>query len=481
MKNKKVNSANIKRRLNDEIKEDNPFSGIVLKEKKEEPKPVRKVQPKKPSEIVQGYNPNASFADILFSYEHTGNPFSMPKSQKKKIAEKKSDFGSILAQWEGTDSRNIKKSKDQKKSGYKPTKSFEAILSEYEGTPIKKEEKKSQGQKKKEAKANSASSQTYERKSKAYAPSQDFGSILSSFEHKDEKKAHPETENRNQAKEEIREKPLSESLFKEDSEWTRDPSAAWSVLGGNDSFVRPIKEEAKSEAVKESQKASKLSSYEPKKDFSEILSAFDERASRKKNEPVIPITEVNEMTEKIETSSLFLNESEDEKRAPGAAWSIFGRNESFKREEIHADAALPEIPKTEHYKPSVEFSKILDSYEEVKTFDDIMKEKGEQNKAKAPLTISKLRMMKPQATLDLHQLTQSEAETAIRDFLSECTENGIRKISIITGKGLHSEDGIGILRAVADRILDESGLVSEKKSAPQNAGGSGALWIILKA
>ena len=482
MKNKKVNSANIKRHLNDEIKDESPFSGIVLKEKKEEKKkPLPKSQPKKPSEIVQGYNPNASFADILFSYEHTGNPFSMPKSQKKKIQNQKSDFGSILAKWEGTDSKNIKKSKDQKKSEYKPTKSFEAILSEYEGAPIKKEDKKPSIQKRTEAKAVSPQS-GYERKSKAYAPSQDFGSILSSFEHRGDKKEPLEIK-KDVRDEKINEKPLSESLFKESSEWKRDPSAAWSVLGGNDSFVRPQKEDKKEEPPKEESEAEspRHSSYEPKKDFSEILSAFDERASRKKREEAPSLPNDSKMIEEVESSSLFLSEREDEKRAPGAAWSIFGGNESFRREDAPVDSALPEIPMTEHYKPSVEFSKILDSYEEVKTFDDIMREKGEQNKAKAPLTISKLRMMKPQATLDLHQLTQSEAETAIRDFLAECTENGIRKIAIITGKGLHSEDGVGILKAVADRVLDESGLVSEKKSAPQNAGGSGALWIILKA
>lgn len=89
--------------------------------------------------------------------------------------------------------------------------------------------------------------------------------------------------------------------------------------------------------------------------------------------------------------------------------------------------------------------------------------------------------MRPQATLDLHQMTKDEANSAVAEFLKECRENGIRKISIITGKGLHSEDGVGVLRSVAERVLDESGLVSEKKSAPLNAGGSGALWIILKA
>ena len=69
----------------------------------------------------------------------------------------------------------------------------------------------------------------------------------------------------------------------------------------------------------------------------------------------------------------------------------------------------------------------------------------------------------------------------MKAFLAECRDNGLRKISIITGKGLHSEDGVGVLRDAVIRVLDESGAVSEKFSAPQSAGGSGALWIILKA
>ncbi|MBO8436884.1 MAG: Smr/MutS family protein, partial [Spirochaetes bacterium] len=94
---------------------------------------------------------------------------------------------------------------------------------------------------------------------------------------------------------------------------------------------------------------------------------------------------------------------------------------------------------------------------------------------------SKLRTMMPQSTLDLHGYTVAEAESCVKSFLDECRENGLRKISIITGKGLHSEDGIGVLRDAVIHVLDESGIVSEKYSAPQSAGGSGALWIILKA
>ncbi len=163
---------------------------------------------------------------------------------------------------------------------------------------------------------------------------------------------------------------------------------------------------------------------------------------------------------------------------------MLGGNNSFKRDEA-TNKDLPDIEPSSFksaYNPTKDFSDILSEFndENVKTFEEILKEKGEESKKRVQ-TINELRMLRPQATLDLHQLTQDEAESAIKEFLSECKDNGIRKISIITGKGLHSEDGIGVLRSVTERVLDESGLVSEKKSAPFNAGGSGALWIILKA
>ena len=69
----------------------------------------------------------------------------------------------------------------------------------------------------------------------------------------------------------------------------------------------------------------------------------------------------------------------------------------------------------------------------------------------------------------------------MKAFLDECVENKLRKISIITGKGLHSEDGIGVLRQYVSTLLDASPAVSEKANAPISAGGAGAFWIILKA
>ena len=106
MGRRKKTAADIKRRLIDDEREVSPFASIRLVEKKEEKKavPVKKAQPvpkKKPSEIVQGYDPSSSFADILYSYEHTGNPYSMPRPSKGQKKSPDMDFGAILDKWEG--------------------------------------------------------------------------------------------------------------------------------------------------------------------------------------------------------------------------------------------------------------------------------------------------------------------------------------------------------------------------------------------
>ena len=116
----------------------------------------------------------------------------------------------------------------------------------------------------------------------------------------------------------------------------------------------------------------------------------------------------------------------------------------------------------------------------VKTFEEMMLEKGDSYEKRAEYTISKLRTMLPQATLDLHGLTKEEGRGQVDAFINDCMENGIRKISIITGKGLHSEDGVSVIKEMVDEYLSSSDVVSEMGKAPANYGGAGAYWVILK-
>ena len=441
MGRKKTRAADIRRRLKEDP-DPSPFAGIKLVEKKEPEKkaPQKKppLAPRKPSEIVQGYNPSSSFADILYAYEHTGNPYMMPSASKKQeIASKPTDFGAILDKWEGRTAAPRKKaapSAPAAKSVYKPTRSFADILSSFEGT------------------AKPAASGE-----KAPLQEREDGSM-----------------------------PDPDPLFRHESEdEKRSPEASWSIFGGNDSFVR--KEEKKAPQPERKDPPQRVSKpYSPTKSFGDILSSYERREPVRKEKQPETAKNVHPAADLPDEAPLFKAESEDEKRSPEAVWSVFGNNRIPDRSpKAPEDAILSGDGGQPHagYHPSSDFSSILSRYEKrsEKTFDEIMKEKGDRSQEKPQLTVSRLRSMLPQAILDLHGYTVSEAESRVKAFLAECRDNGLRKISIITGKGLHSEDGVGVLRDAVIRVLDESGTVSEKFSAPQSAGGSGALWIILKA
>ncbi len=440
MGRKKTRAQDIKRRLSEDDASLSPFASIKLVEKKE---PERKKEivrpvPKKPSEIVQGYNPSSSFADILYAYEHTGNPYVMPsKARKAEIASYQTDFGAILDKWENRGKTPVRKQKsvETPKSTYKPTKSFGDILSRYEGKSV------------------------------------------------------PETPNAGKT-EIIEDLPDDAPLFRKESEdEKRSPEAAWSIFGSNENFVR--KAEEKSPVQNEKKEAKRVSEpYKPTSSFADILRSFEEGGRKRadKAEPVIKaVPEKEENAEVLSADNLFKKESDDERRSPEAVWSVFGNNRipEQRKTEVPSCNENKTADAVSHssYESKGAFPELLTAYERKaeKTFDEIMKEKGDNKEHRPALTISKLRTMLPQATLDLHGDTISEAESEIRTFLAECAENRIRKISIITGKGLHSEDGVGVLRDAAIRVLSESGMVSEMCSAPLSAGGAGALWIILKA
>ena len=238
----------------------------------------------------------------------------------------------------------------------------------------------------------------------------------------------------------------------------------------------------------------KRSTYKATRDFGEILKGFYENHDELSSESIArEVESAEEALMEGSEPSFFKEESGKETRNPEASWSVYGRNDSFIRKE-EKKTPLEEVPakdagnshKKSGYKGKKEFAKILDSYDtkkkekaDVKTFEDIIKEKGDVP-SKREYTVSQLRTMMPQATLDLHGKTQEEAEEAVSVFLKDCRAHKIRKISIITGKGLHSEGGVGVLRDVVSDMLEKDGGISEKSNAPLQYGGSGAFWVILK-
>lgn len=425
--------------------EDNPFSKIKLKEIKEEKKTitstlikketktVEKDEKKKPHEIVQGYNPNSNFADILYSYEKTGNPFSLKKPK-----------------WD-------KEEKTKNQDGV----SFEKILEKWEGKKVKEEVKNE--------------------KVKHYEPKRSFSSLLDEYENK-----RPKNENKKEIKEEGEEKQKEKikgtDFFKTSIDYTRDKKASWSILGDNESFVR---EEKRKEKVEKNIKkeGKKKESYRPKREFSELLNEYEKKKSEKEKEK-ITLVEVKEELRQEEKPEK--EEEEKEKRSIVAVWSVLGDNENYKREE---KSELTEEDVKLRKKIEITFKKsfenTLNDFEKdktkVKTFEEILKEKNEnKEKSKIPLSLNFLRSINPEATLDLHGEKLKDVEREVNEFLLDSKNLGLKKVSIITGKGLHSKEGSSVIKKEVEKILSSSPFVREKSNAPQRSGGIGAIWIILK-
>jgi DNA-nicking Smr family endonuclease len=89
--------------------------------------------------------------------------------------------------------------------------------------------------------------------------------------------------------------------------------------------------------------------------------------------------------------------------------------------------------------------------------------------------------MKPQDEIDLHGLTSDIAALKVSEFLVNSRNKGLKKVSIITGKGLHSENGKCVLREVALEEIRFSNIVREAYHPKAIDGGSGVIWVIFKS
>lgn len=103
----------------------------------------------------------------------------------------------------------------------------------------------------------------------------------------------------------------------------------------------------------------------------------------------------------------------------------------------------------------------------------------------------KKEIMKTQK-FDLHGYSLEEANSKVESLINESYKKGVKKLVIITGKGLHSENeknpyvskNLGILKfSVPDYIKKNSELMNKIlniSDAEMEDGGSGALYIFLK-
>ena len=107
------------------------------------------------------------------------------------------------------------------------------------------------------------------------------------------------------------------------------------------------------------------------------------------------------------------------------------------------------------------------------------------------LNLSKKEISKTKS-FDLHGYSLDEANKKIKDLIITSYENGIKKLIIVTGKGLHSKNkkdpyiskDLGILKYSVPEYISKRQelmkLINEIKEADADHGGSGAFYIYLK-
>jgi DNA-nicking Smr family endonuclease len=86
-----------------------------------------------------------------------------------------------------------------------------------------------------------------------------------------------------------------------------------------------------------------------------------------------------------------------------------------------------------------------------------------------------------QDTLDLHGFQSGAARKMLLEFLSEAMRHSLRFVCVIHGKGWQTGGKEGVLKSRVRHWLAQYSEVLAFCEAPQNAGGSGAVWVLLKA
>ncbi|MBD1108871.1 Smr/MutS family protein [Pelagibacterales bacterium SAG-MED50] len=95
-------------------------------------------------------------------------------------------------------------------------------------------------------------------------------------------------------------------------------------------------------------------------------------------------------------------------------------------------------------------------------------------------------------SIDLHGFTLEQANQAIEDFIKKSYLEGVNKLIVVTGKGLHSQNekdpyvskDLSILKYSVPEFLSTNkslmNIIYEIKDAKIEDGGEGAFYIYLK-
>jgi DNA-nicking Smr family endonuclease len=86
-----------------------------------------------------------------------------------------------------------------------------------------------------------------------------------------------------------------------------------------------------------------------------------------------------------------------------------------------------------------------------------------------------------QASLDLHGATVDQARDSLARFLAQSRHAGLRRVRIVHGKGTRSANNVPLIRNKVRLSLSQRDEVLAFCDAAPGDGGSGAVWVLLKA
>lgn len=91
-------------------------------------------------------------------------------------------------------------------------------------------------------------------------------------------------------------------------------------------------------------------------------------------------------------------------------------------------------------------------------------------------------LSQPEAEFDFHGLgvlTREKIKELVDEFIDECMDRGLTKILFITGKGLHSRNGMPVIKPLVKNYLSEQPYVARVYEGRFDRGGGGTLEVIL--
>ncbi|MDQ7058374.1 MAG: Smr/MutS family protein [Ghiorsea sp.] len=95
--------------------------------------------------------------------------------------------------------------------------------------------------------------------------------------------------------------------------------------------------------------------------------------------------------------------------------------------------------------------------------------------------VKKLAQMNISLELDLHGLTQAQAEQTMQHFFNQAIHHSERYLCIIHGQGRHSKDGKSVLKDLTYQWLEHGSFSSHILIAiPSKQSGGGACNILLR-